>query len=77
MLKKSAVGFGGRACEREISSITGRCGCKLLRGGKYEVVPVYLDENGRAFTSPSFFEIGNFKKEELSNKGTKVIMAGG
>ena len=44
MLKKIAVIFGGRACEREVSIITGTLACNLLRGGKYDVLPIYLDE---------------------------------
>ena len=77
LLKKIAVVFGGKSCEREISIITGTFVCNLLRGGKYEVVPVYLDENGRAFISPSFFEIGNFKKEELLKKAERILIDDG
>ena len=77
LLKKIAVVFGGKACEREISIITGTFVCNLLRGGKYEVVPVYLDENGRAFSSPLFFEIGNIKKEELLKKAERILIDDG
>ena len=77
MLKKIAVVFGGMACEREISVITGTLACNLLRGGKDDVLPIYLDEKGRAFTSPSFFEVGAFKKEGFLKKAERVLLEDG
>ena len=74
MLKKIAVIFGGRACEREVSIITGTLACNLLRGGKYDVLPIYLDEQGRAYTSPLFFEIGEFRKKEFLKKAKRVTL---
>lgn len=77
MLKKVAVVFGGRACEREVSIITGTMACNVLRGGKFDVLPVYFDENGRAYTSKSFFEIANFRKADFLKKAKRVEFSDG
>ncbi len=77
MLKKVAVTFGGMACEREVSVITGTFACNVLRGGKFDVLPVYFDENGRAYTSKDFFEIENFRKGEFLKKAKRVTFYDG
>ena len=76
-MKTIAVLFGGVACEREISIITGTLACNLLRGGKYDPLPVYLAEDGQAYTSPNFFEVGEFKKKDFLKKAKKVLLHGG
>ena len=76
-MKTIAVVFGGEACEREISIITGTFACNLLRGGKYEVLPVYLHEDGQAYTSPALFEVGAFKDEGALKKAKKILLHGG
>ena len=77
MLKKVAVVFGGNACEREVSVITGTFACNVLRGGKFDVVPVYLDEKGRAYTSSEFFEIAHFRKSEPLKKAKRITLCDG
>lgn len=74
MLKKVAVIFGGDACEREVSIITGTFACNVLRGGKYDVLPVYLDEKGRAFTSEGFWEIGAFQRKDCMKKAQRILI---
>ncbi len=76
-MKKVAVIFGGEACEREISIITGTFTCNVLRGGKYSVLPVFLDEKKRAYTSEYFFEIGAFKEKDFLKKSKQIIIKGG
>ena len=76
-MKTIAVVFGGEACEREISVITGTLACNLLRGGKYDPLPVYLAEDGQAYTSPNFFEVGAFKKDGFLKKAKKILLHGG
>ena len=76
-MKKVAVIFGGEACEREISIITGTFACNVLRGGRYSILPVFLDENKRAFTSEKFFEIGTFKEKDCLKKSQEIIIKEG
>lgn len=75
-MKKIAVVFGGGACEREISVITGTFACNLLRGEKYDVVPLYLDENGSWLTSSDFFEIERFRAGTHLKRAKKVFLQG-
>ena len=74
MLKKLAVIFGGVACEREISIITGTFACNVLRGGKYDVLPIYLHKDGRAYTSSTFFEVGAFKEKSFLKRATRILI---
>lgn len=75
LLKKIAVLFGGGACEREISVITGTLACNLLQG-EYDVLPVYLDENWRAYTSPSFFQVELFRKGDFLKGAKRIVFDG-
>ena len=77
MLKKVAIAFGGMACEREVSVITGTLACNVLRGGKFDVIPVYFDENGEAYTSNCFFEIANFRKGDFLKRAKRVTFYDG
>ena len=77
MLEKVAVTFGGMACEREVSIITGTFACNVLRGGAFDVLPVYFDENGVAYTSKDFFDIANFRKDDFLKKAKKVAFYDG
>ena len=76
MLKKIAVVFGGAGCEREISVITGTFACNLLRG-EYDVLPVYFDENWRAYTSQAFFEVERFRKGDFMKGAKRIVFDGG
>ena len=77
LLKKVAVTFGGMACEREVSIITGTFACNVLRGGAFDVLPVYFDENSVAYTSKDFFDIANFRKDDFLKKAKKVAFYDG
>ncbi len=50
MQKRVAVFFGGTSNEHEISVITGMLAVNLLRGGGYDVLPVYLPRTGGMVT---------------------------
>ena len=76
-MKKIAVVFGGSACEREISIITGTLACNLLRGGSYDVIPLYLHEDGAWFTSSDFFEIERFRAGTHLKRAKRVLLQAG
>lgn len=63
MRKTAAVFFGGRSCENEISIITGTMVCNVLRGGAYDVYPVYIAQDGGMFTGEALFDVASFRKE--------------
>lgn len=59
-MRKVAVIFGGRSCENEISVLTGVFVARLLREG-YDVLPVYLHTDGRAYTGERALELDAYK----------------
>ena len=59
-MRRVAVVFGGRSCENEISVLTGVFAARLL-AETYEVLPVYIHTNGRAYSSPKMTDLQIFK----------------
>ena len=53
-MRKVAVFFGGKSCEREISVLTGVFVLNLIDREKYSVLPVYVHTDGKFYTSKSF-----------------------
>ena len=47
MKKKVAVLFGGRSVEHEVSVITGAQVMENIDKEKYDVVPIYIDKEGK------------------------------
>ena len=60
-MRKVAVFFGGKSCEREISVLTGVFVLNLLDQEKYDVLPVYVAADGRFYTSQKMFDLATFK----------------
>lgn len=77
MLKESAVAvvFGGDSAERDVSIITGTLCANLLKERRF-VVPVFIDVDMRAYTSPEMFSPDTFKNKELSSFA-RVVFADG
>ena len=60
-MRKVALFFGGKSCEREISILTGLFVLKLLDREKFSPIPVYLDSDGGMYTSPKMLDLNFFK----------------
>ena len=61
MKKTIGVIFGSRSCEREVAIISA---VQLMRHAareKYDVIPIYLDENGSWFTGEKLSDINSFQ----------------
>ena len=56
-----AVFFGGNTSEREISVLTGVFVLNVLDRTKYEVLPVYIGEDGGYYTSADMYAVDAFK----------------
>ncbi len=71
--KPTVVGviFGGRSVEHDVSIITGQQVIRAFDPARYEVVPIYIDREGRWFTGQPLLEIKNFKNEVVSLKGVE------
>ena len=59
MKKQIGVIFGSRSCEREVSIISAVQLMRFADREKYDIIPVYIDENG---TAPSVREISSVCK---------------
>ena len=66
-MRKIAVIFGGKSCENEISVLTGVFALNLLRGDKFQPVPIYVHTDGVMYTSEKMFELSAFEKGSVSN----------
>lgn len=69
--RKSTVGvlFGGRSVEHDVSVVTGHQIMNAFDPERYEVVPIYIDREGRWFTGEPLREIKNFENEVASLSG--------
>ncbi|MBQ7924103.1 MAG: ATP-grasp domain-containing protein [Clostridia bacterium] len=65
-MRKIAVFFGGKSCENEISILTGLFVMNVLDRTKYEIFPVYIDTDGKTYTSPSMTNIDAFRDKDCS-----------
>ena len=60
-MRKVAVFFGGKSSEREISILTGVFVLNVLDRTKYDVLPVYLGEDGGYYTGEKMTSLEAFK----------------
>ena len=67
-----AVVFGGRSVEHDISIITGVQTLNALDKQKYNILPIYLNKEGRFLTSNSFFNIKTFSNDKFLYNDTKL-----
>ncbi len=67
MKKKVGVIFGGRSVEHEVSVITALQVMENIDHSKYEVIPIFINKEGKWFTGESLKDIKNFKNKTLSN----------
>ena len=75
MKKNIAVIFGGRSVEHEVSVITGIQVIENIDKKKYNVIPIYIDKEGKWFTGDSLKEFKNFKNSNLNDLQEVVLSA--
>lgn len=66
-MKKVAVIFGGKTVEHEVSVITGMQIIENMDKNKYEIIPIYIDKEGRWLTGPSLMKFENFKDNSFTD----------
>ncbi len=66
-----AVLFGGRSVEHDVSVVTGKQVMRAFDPERYEVVPVYINRDGRWFTGEPLLDLKTFQNEVASLKGIK------
>lgn len=64
-MKKVGVIFGGRSVEHEVSVITGMQIMENMDKSKYQVVPIYIDKEGKWFTGDCLLDFKNFRDNKL------------
>lgn len=69
-----AVIFGGRSVEHDVSVVTGNQVMSAFDPERYEVVPVYIDREGRWFTGEPLLDLKNFRNEVVSYKGVETAI---
>ena len=74
MKKQLGVIFGSRSCEREVAIISAVQMMRHADKEKYDIVPVYIDENGNWYTGEPLKEIESYKPFRPDRAGvTKVF----
>ena len=74
--RKTVVGviFGGRSVEHDVSIVTGHQIMRAFDPEEYEVVPVYIDRDGKWFTGEPLLNIKNYTNEIVSYKGVISVV---
>ena len=64
MKRTIAVIFGGRSAEHEVSIVTAHIPIiqALQAAGEYNVVPVYISEEGDWYSDPAFNDLAYFQQ---------------
>ena len=73
MKKHIGVIFGSRSCEREVAIISA---VQLMRHAdreKYDVIPVYIDENGNWYTGETLTDINAFRPFRPESNGVVKV----
>lgn len=68
--------FGGDSAERDVSIITGVLCANLLKA-KYAVIPVFMDIDGRLYTSGNMFSTEAFRDIKTSSFTSVSLICGG
>jgi D-alanine-D-alanine ligase len=66
--------FGGRSVEHDVSVVTGHQVIRAFDPGRYEIVPVYIDREGRWHTGDPLLELKNFQNEVISLAGVQTAI---
>ena len=74
--RKTTVGviFGGRSVEHDVSVVTGHQVMRSFDPERYEVVPLYIDREGRWYTGDPLLELKNFQNEVVSLAGVQTAV---
>jgi len=77
MKKNLAVTFGGRTVEHDISIITANQLMNSADKIKYNIIPIYIDRDGKWYTGEKLLDVGVFKRFDPSTKGVKRVFLSG
>ena len=69
MKKQIGVIFGSRSCEREVAIISAVQLMRHADRGKYDIIPVYISEDGNWYTGEKLTDIQTYKPFHPEQKG--------
>lgn len=72
-MKKVAVIFGGKTVEHEVSVITGMQIIENMDKNKYEIIPIYIDKNGKWLTGSSLMKFENFRDNNFTDLNEIIL----
>lgn len=72
-MKKVGVIFGGRSVEHEVSVITGMQIIENIDKTKYEVVPIYINKEGKWLTGNSLMDFKNYRDNNFKDAKEIII----
>lgn len=74
--RKTTVGviFGGRSVEHDVSVVTGHQVMQALDGERYEVVPIYINRDGRWFTGEPLRDLKSFHDDVTQLSGVQPTL---
>ncbi len=65
--------FGSRSCEREVSIISAVQMMRYADTEKYDVIPVYIHENGTWYTGEALKDVASFQPFNPEAKGVEAV----
>ncbi len=77
MKKNLAVTFGGRTVEHDISIITANQLMCNADKDKYNIIPIYIDRDGKWYTGEKLLDVAVFKRFDPNTKGVKRVFLSG
>lgn len=77
MKKNLAVTFGGRTVEHDISIITASQLMSNADKNKYNIIPIYIDRDGKWYTGEKLLDMAVFKRFDPGTKGVKRVFLSG
>jgi D-alanine-D-alanine ligase len=74
--RKTTVGviFGGRSVEHDVSVVTANQVLRALDSDRYEVVPIYINRDGRWYTGDPLLDLKNYDDEIVSHSGVIPVI---
>ena len=73
MKKQIGVIFGSRSCEREVAIISAIQLMRHVDRDQYDVIPVYIDENGNWYTGEILKDISSYKPFRSDRQGVVKV----
>lgn len=74
--RKTVIGviFGGRSVEHDVSVVTGQQVMRAFPAERYDVVPIYIDRDGRWFTGDPLKDLNTFQQDVKAVAGVTSIV---